>query len=205
MIRFDTEGNLDYTMLDKSRVLPSDIINEYDYSKIRKEVRKLINFVENNYFYQVAYQEFLKYTINDDLEMIIVEDPSYDIKSFSCKGELKNDTSLKYFTKADYNASYLLCEFLVRRIRDAYNNLDEFEKFLFKNFEYDRPNDIKDEAISNDIKKGHNYYYDQKKSAYIKIAIQLGLTLDEDTDKLMEDKLKQAILDRMVITFKLWE
>lgn len=71
MIKYDKEQNLMVELLEVQRPLPLDIIQEYDHKKVMKDVKKIIETLTDNYFYHVAYQEFLKYEIDDNLKMAI--------------------------------------------------------------------------------------------------------------------------------------
>lgn len=68
MIKYDKEQNLMVELLEVQRPLPIDIIQEYDHKKVMKGVKKIIETLTDNYFYQVAYQEFLKYEIDVKFE-----------------------------------------------------------------------------------------------------------------------------------------
>ena len=114
MIKYDKEQNLMVELLEVQRPLPIDIIQEYDHKKVMKDVKKIIETLTDNYFYQVAYQEFLKYEIDDNLKMVIIEDPEFQKRPFS-NTRIKDDTTFKYFTKTDYRNSIELCELLIKK------------------------------------------------------------------------------------------
>lgn len=200
MIKYDKEQNLMVELLEVQRPLPIDIIQEYDHKKVMKDVKKIIETLTDNYFYQVAYQEFLKYEIDDNLKMVILEDPEFQKRPFS-NTLIKDDTTFKYFTRTDYRNSIELCELLIKRIKDSYNNLDEIERFIIYNFELANTQEYKDESFCayNGIHK--DKYYLSKKSAYIKMAIQLGLTIEEDMDKSMREIMLKYIDKNMIKTF----
>ncbi len=77
----NSNGKIDVSLLEIQRPLPVNIIEEYNHKNAIKEIHNIFNQLMDNYFYQVAYQEFLKYTINEDLEFVIVEDPSLHIRT----------------------------------------------------------------------------------------------------------------------------
>ena len=81
------------------------------------------------------------------------------------------------------------------------NNLDEIERFIIYNFELANTQEYKDESfcVYNGIHK--DKYYLSKKSAYIKMAIQLGLTIEEDMDKSMREIMLKYIDKNMIKTF----
>ena len=194
MIKKDEKGKLEVSLLEIQRPLPVNIIEEYNHKNAIKEIHNIFNQLMDNYFYQVAYQEFLKYTINEDLEFIIVEDPTLHVKTVNSNNVvLKNDISFKRFNKHDYRKSIDLCEMLLKRVKDAVDNLDEFERFIIKNFEYDNPREYVDESLYYEMHIHKDKYYVSKKSAYIKMAIQLGLMVDTQIDSLIINELKRQI------------
>ena len=194
MIKKDEKGKLEVSLLEIQRPLPVNIIEEYNHKNAIKEIHNIFNQLMDNYFYQVAYQEFLKYTINEDLEFIIVEDPTLHVKTVNSNNVvLKNDISFKRFNKYDYRKSIDLCEILLKRVKDAFDNLDEFERFIIKNFEYDNHREYVDESLYYEMHIHKDKYYVSKKSAYIKMAIQLGLMVDTQIDSLIINELKRQI------------
>lgn len=202
MIEFNKEGKLDISALRVQKPLPIDIIEEYDIKSIKKDFKRIVNQLMDNYFYQVSYQEFLKYEVTDDLQFIIIEDPNFEGRMFSEFSDLKTDFSFKFFDKYDYRKSITLCEHLLLRVKLAYENLDEIERFIIKNFEFDSNQEYVDESICYETGIHKDKYYISKKSAYIKLAIQLGLTIDEDNEKLLEEMIKKEILKHDFITMK---
>lgn len=190
----NSNGKIDVSSLEIQRPLPVNIIEEYNHKTAIKEIHNIFNQLMDNYFYQVAYQEYLKYTINEDLEFVIVEDPSLHVRTINSNNVvLKNDISFKRFNKYDYRKSIDLCEMLLGRVKDAFDNLDEFEKFIIKNFEYDNPREYVDESLYYEMHIHKDKYYVSKKSAYIKMAIQLGLMVDTQIDSLIINELKRQI------------
>ena len=126
MIQLNKDNKTDVSLLEIQRPLSSELIKDYNHKEAMKDIHDIFLQLEDNYFYQVAYQEFLKYSIDENLEFKIVEDPNLVLKSFnSYEQELKNDMEFKMFTKKDYRNSVLLCEALLTRVKDAFENLDE--------------------------------------------------------------------------------
>ena len=199
MIKTDDKGKLNVSLLEIQRPLPVKIIEEYNHKDAIKEIHNIFDQLTDNYFYQVAYQEYLKYTINEDLEFIVLEDPSLHIKAVNVNNIiLKNDISFKKFNKYDYRKSIDLCELLLKRVKDAFDNLDEFERFIIKNFEYDNPKEYVDESLYYEMHIHKDKYYISKKSAYIKMAIQLGLMVDTQIDSLIISELKRQIGENII-------
>ena len=148
MIARDEEGKLDITLLEVQRPLSEAIIKEYDHKEVMKDIHSIFVQLQDNFFEQAVYQEYLKYTITEDLEFVIVEDPSLKIKNINENNlKLGSEISFKRFTKKDYKKSIDLCEHLLMRVRDSFYNLDEIEKYVIKNFEYDKPKPLTDEII----------------------------------------------------------
>src|SRR5574344_1165136 len=188
MVQLNKDNKTDVSLLEIQRPLSSELIKDYNHKEAMKDMHDIFVHLEDNYCYQVAYPEVLKYSIDENLEFKIVEDPNLVLKSFnSYEQELKNDMSFKMFTKKDYRNSVLLCEALLTRVKDAFENLDEAEKFIIKNFEYDKMCIHKDK------------YYQSKKSAYIKMALQLGMMEDMHIDSQLVTEFKK-IIDSNIIT-----
>ena len=144
-------------------------------------------------------QEYLKYTITEDLEFVIVEDSSLKIKNINENNlKLGSEISFKRFTKKDYKKSIDLCEHLLMRVRDSFYNLDEIEKYIIKNFEYDKPKPLTDEIIIFETKIHKDKYYRSKKSAYIKMALQLGLMDEIKMDTILVSELKKYISKNII-------
>ena len=132
--------------------------------------------------------------------MVIIEDPEFQKRPFS-NTRIKDDTTFKYFTKTDYRNSIELCELLIKRIKDSYNNLDEIERFIIYNFELANTQEYKDESFCPYTGIPKDNYHLSTKSAYIKMAIQLGLTIEEDMDKSMREIMLKYIDKNMIKTF----
>ena len=194
MIARDEEGKLDITLLEVQRPLSEEIIKEYDHKEVMKDIHNIFVQLQDNFFEQAVYQEYLKYTITEDLEFVIVEDPSLKIKNINENNlKLGSEISFKRFTKKDYKKSIDLCEHLLMRVRDSFYNLDEIEKYVIKNFEYDKPKPLTDEIIIFETKIHKDKYYRSKKSAYIKMALQLGLMDEIKMDNILVSELKKYI------------
>jgi hypothetical protein len=141
----------------------------------------------------------LKYSIDENLEFNIIEDPRLTVKTFnSYEQEIKNDLSFKSFTRKDYRNSVVLCEALLSRVKDAFDNLDEAEKFIIKNFEYDKPKEYVDEALYDEMCIHKDKYYLSKKSAYIKMALQLGMMEELHIESQLLTEFKKYISKNIV-------
>ena len=103
MIARNEEGKLDITLLEVQRPLSEAIIKEYDHKEVMKDIHNIFVQLQDNFFEQAVYQEYLKYTITEDLEFVIVEDPSLKIKNINENNlKLGSEISFKRFTKKDY-------------------------------------------------------------------------------------------------------
>ena len=78
MIKYDDKGKLQVQLLSAKRILPDRIIKEYDHKKVMKDMKNIMETLIDNYFYQVAYQEFLKYEVDENLEMVKVRIFNYN-------------------------------------------------------------------------------------------------------------------------------
>ena len=169
MIARDEEGKLDITLLEVQRPLSEAIIKEYDHREVMKDIHNIFVQLQDNFFEQAVYQEYLKYTITEDLEFVIVEDPSLKIKNINENNlKLGSEISFKRFTKK------------------------------IKNFEYDKPKPLTDEIIIFETKIHKDKYYRSKKSAYIKMALQLGLMDEIKMDTILVSELKKYISKNIV-------
>ena len=131
MIVLDENGKLIINKLEVSNSLSSSIIKKYNFNNMRKEFHDILDLMQENYFNHVCYQEFLKYNIDEELNFIVIEDPNYTVESVDKYGRnLKQDSVFRIFSKEMYKQEIILCENLLYRVRDSYNNLDEVEKYI---------------------------------------------------------------------------
>ena len=101
MIVLDDKQKLIVSRLEVSNPLPSRMIKEYDFNNMRKEFKDLLDLMQENYFNQVCYQEFLKYKITEDLVFVTVEDPKYGVLTIDCMEDILNQmVHLKFIVKS---------------------------------------------------------------------------------------------------------
>ena len=203
MIVLDENRKLIINKLEVSNSLSSSIIKKYNFNNMRKEFHDILDLMQENYFNHVCYQEFLKYNIDEELNFIVIEDPNYTVKSVDKYGRnLKQDSVFRIFSKEMYKQEIILCENLLYRVRDSYNNLDEVEKFIIKNFEFMNQSKYTDETLMDELLLYKNKYYDLKKSAYIKMGLQLNL----DNEKRTDDELREYFINYLskyaLVTFE---
>lgn len=203
MIVLDENGKLIINKLEVSNSLSSSIIKKYNFNNMRKEFHDILDLMQENYFNHVCYQEFLKYNIDEELNFIVIEDPNYTVESVDKYGRnLKQDSVFRIFSKEMYKQEIILCENLLYRVRDSYNNLDEVEKFIIKNFEFMNQSKYTDETLMDELLLYKDKYYDLKKSAYIKMGLQLNL----DNEKRTDDELREYFINYLskyaLVTFE---
>lgn len=203
MIALDENGKLIINKLEVSNSLSSSIIKKYNFNNMRKEFHDILDLMQENYFNHVCYQEFLKYNIDEELNFIVIEDPNYTVESVDKYGRnLKQDSVFRIFSKEMYKQEIILCENLLYRVRDSYNNLDEVEKFIIKNFEFMNQSKYTDETLMDELLLYKDKYYDLKKSAYIKMGLQLNL----DNEKRTDDELREYFINYLskyaLVTFE---
>ena len=192
MIVLDENRKLIINKLEVSNSLSSSIIKKYNFNNMRKEFHDILDLMQENYFNHVCYQEFLKYNIDEELNFIVIEDPNYTVESVDKYGRnLKQDSVFRIFSKEMYKQEIILCENLLYRVRDSYNNLDEVEKFIIKNFEFMNQSKYTDETLMDELLLYKDKYYDLKKSAYIKMGLQLNL----DNEKRTDDELREYFIN----------
>ncbi len=203
MIVLDENGKLIINKLEVSNSLSSSIIKKYNFNNMRKEFHDILDLMQENYFNHVCYQEFLKYNIDEELNFIVIEDANYTVESIDKYGRnLKQDSVFRIFSKEMYKKEIILCENLLYRVRDSYNNLDEVEKFIIKNFEFMSQSKYTDETLMDELLLYKDKYYDLKKSAYIKMGLQLNL----DNEKRTDDELREYFINYLskyaLVTFE---
>ena len=198
MIILDENGKLIINKLQISNTLSSNMIKKYNFNRMRKEFHHLLDLIQENYYYHICYQEFLKFNIDEKLNFIVLEDPNYKIETIDKWGRMLNeDSSFKIYNIDLYRKEIVLCENLLYRIRDSYNNLDEVEKFIIKSLEFDNPPET-DEVLIDRLMTYKNGYYISKKSAYIKMALQLNIK--DVIKRERTDIIKQALADACIVT-----
>ena len=199
MIVLKEDKKINVSLLEIQRPLSTELIKDYNHKEVMKEIHDVFLQLEDNYFYQVAYQELLKYNIDENLEFNIIEDPNLIMKSVSHYDEkIKSDMSFRLFTRKDYRNSVILCEALLTRVKEAFDNLDEVEKFIIKNFEYDKPKEYVDETLYDEMCIHKDKYYISKKSAYIKMALQLGMMQELHAESQLLTEFKKFINSNII-------
>ncbi len=112
-------------------------------------------------------------------------DNDYSYKSYS-------DNSIITLDRAVYDTSIEMCSLLLKRVKRAFDNLNEVERFIIKSLEFDEPK-LTDEDLMERLMKYKNGYYLLKKSAFIKMGLQLNIKDDAD-----DRKMKYALADHCI-------
>ena len=173
------DGKLQDELLDNRGILSNKIIEQYDYIELKNDFAEIVNILSTNMLVHTMYEESLKYEITEDLEFKIFIDDN--IKDYTLSYDLATDysyisttnTSVITLDRKTYDKSIELCTNLLKRVKSSYDKLNEVEKFIIKSLEFDNPPET-DEELMDRLMTYKNGYYQSKKSAYIKMSIQLN-------------------------------
>ena len=193
------DGKLQAELLDNKGTLPEKIINQYNYIEMKKNFEEVVDILATNKLVHALYQEKLKYEVSKDLEFKIFIDSN--IKDYMITYNLANsysyesdkDTAVLSLNREQYDSSIEMCMILLKRVKMSYEHLNEVEKFIIKSLEFDEP-PLTDEELIDRLMTYKNGYYLSKKSAYIKLALQLDI---QNVKKMNpEDLLKKMIAEK---------
>jgi len=187
MVVFDKEGNVVFEKLDESGMLSENTINKYDFIVHKESFNKLIDLISENYLIYGMIKE-LDYKVNDELEFV----------TFINEDEFKDeDPKIYTFERGFYDASQASCECLLYKIKLAWNNLNEVERYIIKSLFFDKQTKT-DEILMDEFHVSKNKYYIQKKSGIIKMSITMGLVTNLfPIESMIENKLVwQYIIDK---------
>ena len=205
MIAYDPNGKINYQALERKGTLPESVINQYDYVEMKKDFELVVDLLETNKLVHSMYEEALKYEITDELEFKIFIDDNledYTITIFrptEYKYISKNDNSIITIDRATYDRSIKMCMYLLKKVKASYEHLNEVEKFILKSLEFDKPPET-DESIMGILHLYKNGYYLSKKSAFIKMALQLNIQNAKQLSS--EELIKLALAEegRKIVT-----
>ena len=196
-------GKLQAELLDNKGTLSNKIIEQYDYIELKNDFSEIVDILSTNMLVHAMYQEALKYEITEDLEFKIFIDER--IKDYTLSYDLA--TNYSYFSNTNtgiitldrksYDKSIELCMSLLKKVKSSYDKLNEVEKFIIKSLEFDNPPETDEELIDRLITYKNGYYL-SKKSAYIKMAMQLDIRNVKKREE--TDVLKQYLADNCIIT-----
>ena len=196
MIAYDNEGNINYPSLERKGILPESVINQYDYVEMKKDFELVVEILATNMLVHSMYKEFLKYEITDELEFKIFTNDN--IKDFMITSNMatgysyitETDTSIITLDREVYDTSIEMCMYLLKRVKLSYDQLNETEKFIIKSLEFDEP-PLTDEDLIALLKLYKNGYYLCKKSAFIKMVLQLNI---RNVKKMTPEELLKKLL-----------
>lgn len=197
------DGKLQAELLDNRGTLSDKIIQQYDYIELKNDFAEIVDILSTNMLVHAMYEEALKYEITEDLEFKIFIDEN--VKDYTLSYDLATDysyisttnTSVITLDRKAYDKSIELCTNLLKKVKASYDKLNEVEKFIIKSLEFDNPPET-DEELMNRLMTYKNGYYLSKKSAYIKMAIQLNIKNVKKRES--DDFLKNMLADRYIVT-----
>ena len=197
------DGKLQAELLDNKGTLSNKIIEQYDYIELKNDFAEIVDILSTNMLVHAMYEEALKYEITEDLEFKIFIDEN--IKDYTLSYDLATDysyisttnTSVITLDRKAYDKSIELCTNLLKKVKASYDKLNEVEKFIIKSLEFDNPPETDEELIDR-LMTYKNGYYLSKKSAYIKMAIQLNIKNVKKMES--DDFLKNMLADRCIVT-----
>lgn len=183
MVKYDSNGELIFGLLDDSGVISKETIKEENYKQYKKDFDEIIEILTLNKLYHSLYTEILDYHISDDLEFVTLAADTYETASRvkDIPILLKEDNQVFTMDKALYKTYYELCCDLLIKVKRSWNQLNEVEKFIIKCLEFDTPPDT-DENISYKLKYDSKKYYQYKESGFIKLGMQLKVSSARKTD-----------------------
>jgi len=174
------DNKLQADLLDCSKVLNSETIKNYNYIEFKNDFELIVDILSTNMLVHSLYQEILKYEVTEDLKFKIFVDEG--VNDYSLAYDLKTgkyyesvvDNSILSIDRAVYDSSVELCIILLRRVKRSFDNLSEVEKFIIKSLEFDEIK-LTDEDLIERLLTHKNGYYTYKKSAFIKMGLQLNI------------------------------
>ena len=193
------DGKLQAELLDNKGTLPEKIINQYNYIEMKNDFEEVVDILATNKLVHALYQEKLKYEVSKNLEFKIFIDSN--IKDYMITYNLANsysyesdkDTAVLSLNREQYDSSIEMCMILLKRVKMSYDHLNEVEKFIIKSLEFDEP-PLTDEELIDRLMTYKNGYYLSKKSAFIKLALQLDI---QNVKKMNpEDLLKKMMAEK---------
>lgn len=197
------DGKLQAELLDNRGTLSDKIIEQYDYIELKNDFAEIVDILSTNMLVHAMYEEALKYEITEDLEFKIFIDEN--VKDYTLSYDLATEytymsttnTSVITLDRKSYDKSIELCTNLLKKVKASFNKLNEVEKFIIKSLEFDNPPET-DEELMDRLMTYKNGYYLSKKSAYIKMAIQLNIKNVKKRES--DDFLKNMLADRCIVT-----
>ncbi len=167
------DNKLQAELLSSEGTLSNKTIKNYDYIEFKNDFEQIIDILSTNILVHSLYQEYLKYEVTEDLEFKIISNNDLCDCSFTSDIISYEDTSVLTLDRLAYDNSIELCTILLRRVKRSFDKLNEVEKFIIKSLEFDEPK-LTDEELIERLMTYKNGYYLFKKSAFIKLGLQLN-------------------------------
>ena len=187
MVKYDKDGNLETALLNDDGTLSERIIESYDYIKLKNDFNRILEIMEINLIHHQIYKEQLKYEIDDNLEFKLF----FDNNEEYCKNISKNGMNgVITYSMQYYDSSTSACQKLLAQVKNAWDTLNEVEKFIIKSLEFDIP-PLTNEVLEEELFTYKNKLYIYKKSGYIKLATFLEL----GHDRLDPEQAKRNLYD----------
>ena len=194
-------GKLQAELLDNRGTLSDKIIEQYDYIELKNDFAEIVDILSTNMLVHAMYEEALKYEITEDLKFKIFIDEN--VKDYTLCYDLateysylsSTDTSIITLDRKSYDKSLELCMNLLKKVKKSYDKLNEVEKFIIKSLEFDNPPET-DEELMDRLMTYKNGYYLSKKSAYIKMAMQLNIKNVKKRES--DDYLKRVLAEKYI-------
>ena len=196
-------GILQAELLENRGTLSSKIIEQYDYIELKNDFAEVVDILSTNQLVHSLYEEALKYEITEDLEFKIFIDEN--VTDFTMNYDLvtdytylsKTNTSIITLDRGTYDKSIEMCMNLLKRVKLSFDKLNEVERFIIKSLEFDNPPETDEELIDR-LMTYKNGYYLSKKSAYIKMSMQLGIKNVKKIES--DDYIKNILADNYIVT-----
>lgn len=168
------DNKLQAELLSSEGTLSNKTIKDYDYIEFKNDFEQIIDILSTNILVHSLYQDYLKYEVTEDLEFKIISYNGLCDCSFTNYITSYEDTSILTLDRAVYDSSIEMCTILLRRVKRSFDKLNEVEKFIIKSLEFDESK-LTDEEIIDRLMTYKNGYYLFKKSAFIKLGLQLDI------------------------------
>lgn len=168
------DNKLQAELLSSDGTLSNKTIKDYDYIEFKNDFEQIIDILSTNILVHSLYQEYLKYDVTEDLEFKIISYNDLCDCSFANNITSYEDTSILTLDRSVYDSSIEMCTILLRRVKRSFDKLNEVEKFIIKSLEFDE-HKLTDEELIDRLMTYKNCYYLFKKSAFIKLGLQLDI------------------------------
>lgn len=177
MIKYDNNGEIIACLLDETGVISKERIKQENYKQYKKDFDEVVELLSLNKLYHSMCSELLDYEITDDLEFKTIAENKYHTVTIVRNSPVISyeDNEILTMDKQAYEHFHELCVDLLIKVKRSWNKLNEVERFIIKCLEFDTPPDT-DENISYKLKYDSKKYYQFKKSAFIKLGLQLKVS-----------------------------